>query len=657
MNSDKGAITPGMPQNEANPNNFRSFNTFPMSYDHKLTCRYGDITPFFVFDSWSDDKVPFASWHDFRNYTMSSVFQERLKMYKDYFLVPMKAILPRAWDYYIANPNQLEDIPDDAAPWISSTTIKAFWQQYSLFYNSDYRTRLINEFDFQSVLSLYVKYTILIENVFSDGGLLSYLGCKLSKYISSPNDAGYTLESYLSFFYEQLKKFISENVVRLYIPHLYRNYYLDDDFDYPNNPDYVTFHKFIELMRENSDFELVCSDESASNLTLWNDLPLRISNYIDTLSVNVSRLGAYQISCAHFMTNDKVDSIYSADLYRSMLETDYLAVNPIATYTMNGVTHLYDVLSQRVLDWAFGVSQYNLTTAEIMDHLTEKINYLYHLTSYRKSLKFGNYFTGSRTRPLAVGDVNAPVVDNSVSAIDITKNIAMQRFLNAVNKTGRKISEYSRKIIGGYVQPVDTDPKFLARDSIAIGSQEVENTSNTNTGKIVTNLRSEQSKFAFECEVSLPSIILGLVSFECKPTYSRTIDRHFFHKDRFDLFNSYFQNIGDQEIYRGEKGLGTARTPFAYQLRHMEYKQRYSIASGGYVDYLPSWSFIVDNPAGSEKGDLNLTSDFIRSSNSDFDRFYTSLTGYTLSSYFHFNIWFINECTPLRNMEFSPTIL
>lgn len=660
MNTNAPALNPANPQNEVNPKTFRNYNTFPMSYTHHLTARYGDVTPFYAFESWSSDKVPFASFHELRNYTMRSPMMNKLKMLKDYFLVPMEAILPRTWEYYIANPTQNEDIPDNAAPYISN--LANFYYQFQQLGQQSFYDILKNSGDYTDadVQSLIIKYFIAFENVVSDGGLFSLLGCKLSKYFYVDTNSGIgTLDSLFQLFYSELRETIKSGDIALYIPHTDTTYYLLFDELDSHDPRRVSWHRYLELMRENSDFilRLFLEDEAFSFMQYYIELIKLRSQDITGLTINVSRFSAYQIACHHFMSNDKVDSIYSADLCRSMFETFYLADNPIATYEMNGVTHLYDVFSNKYLTWAFGaIDVYNLP-ADTYSSCLNRIHYLYALTSFRKSLKFGDYFTGSRPRPLAVGDVNAPVTANGVSAIDITKKISVQRFLNAVNKTGRKLSEYVQQILGGYVAPVSTDPKFLARDTCFVGTQEVENTSSENQGNIVTNLRSEQSKYAFEAEVSEPSIILGLCSFEIARSYSKTIDRHFLHKDRFDMFNPYFQNIGDQEIFNAEKGLNYAKGPFAYSLRHMEYKQRFNISSGGFVEWLPSWAFIADNDNGTEMNVKNLSSDYIRSSNADFDRFYSSLTGSTLSSYFHFIIMFDNQSTPIRNMEYSPTIL
>lgn len=630
-----------------------------MSYRHYLTARYGDVTPFYVFDAWSKDKVPFSSFHELRNYTMSSPLMSKIKMYKDYFMIPYKAILPRTWDLILANPTQGDDVPDDANC-VVRDLVGSIVDMLRNLPNLPSQTGNTGD-----VLTYLIKSVFLAENVLSDGGLFSLLGCKLSKYACEYSTSGIRhISIYFNNFYDVLKDYFIDNAlyIQLYLPSLKNGVYKSFSSSDFSDDSLFTFRKYLELMRDNSDFYIktvgpLTFDSLSDIISSVGSITTTINS--SSIPINLSRLVAYQLSYFHFMTNDKIDFIYSASLYRDMLQSILYSDNAnrsltLPTFDYNGVSYQYDVFSGYNLILALSVvarGDYDGSPS-----WENALMYLLELTSFRKSLKFGDYFTGGRPQPLAVGDVNAPVVENGVSAIDITKNISMQRFLNAVNKTGRKMSDYAKKILGGYEIPVSSDPKFLARDSVYIGTQEVENTAD-NQGAVTTLLRSDNSRYAFECEVSEPCIILGLCSFEVERAYSRTIDRHFFHTDRFDMFNPYFQNIGDQEVYMAEKGLG-GLTPFAYQLRHMEYKQRYSIASGGFVHNLPSWSFISDNDESIVIPEYDYISpDFIRSNSFEFDRFYSSLSGVSYDSYFHFILKFDNQSTPIRNMEFNPTIL
>ena len=92
----------------------RSHNTFDMSYFMYKTQHYGTLEPFFVMEGVAGDKIPLQSSHDVRTFPMSSPFLSKLKLNKDYFMVPMQAILPNSWEYIFKNPSQGDDVPEDA---------------------------------------------------------------------------------------------------------------------------------------------------------------------------------------------------------------------------------------------------------------------------------------------------------------------------------------------------------------------------------------------------------------------------------------------------------------------------------------------------------------------------------------------------------------
>lgn len=658
---DVGPINPSNPQNEVSPRVMRTHNTFPMSYQHALTARFADITPFFVFDAEANDKVPFSSFHELRSYTLSSQFLDKLSMHKTYFSVPYKAIMPNTWDLYYTPPLKGDDVPADVAPSISNLLSLC---------NSILTTKfrqVNNASEELTLITQNLRVYFLIEALFSDASIMSLFGCKLSKYFRYIDDTEDTMphgafEKFSNDFLNSFRDFITyENALN----DVYITFATDDnsvDFKYYiNRTDVVYFRSLLEWLRSHPDFFVSGVPEDVSKIWSPDLLVDNLQGFrIDTTEIPISffRPVAYQLSYVHFLVNDKVDDIFSASLYRDMMLG---LVGQILDSTGFGIEGLFFTYNGNKVPYDFCSGKFiELSLSDISSSIDSDFSphyvYLMELLSIRKSLKYGDYFTGSRVAPLAVGDVTAPVVGNGVSAIELTKKTLAQRFLNAVNKTGRKLSDYMKEIRGSEIMPNPDDPKFLARDTSAVGTMEVENTAE-NQGNVVSLLRAEQSKYAFEAGIDSPSIIVGLVEFSIPRMYSKTIDRFFFKKERDDMFNPYFQNIGDQEIFVAEKTRG-GMTPFAYTLRHMEYKQRYNVASGGVVDYLPSWFFIADNKDAEDTTDIrNISPDFIRSHNTEFDRFYSSLTGVTLSSYFHFILRFVNECNPNRNMEYSPTIL
>lgn len=88
----------------------------------------------------------------------------------------------------------------------------------------------------------------------------------------------------------------------------------------------------------------------------------------------------------------------------------------------------------------------------------------------------------------------------------------------------------------------------------------------------------------------------------------------------------------------------------------MEYKQRFNYLFGDFNQApLKNMIFIADyeRPTGDM---LNIGPDYIRSYPSELDRFYKSLTGYSLGTYFHFIVLGTNELKSNRPMAFNPQI-
>lgn len=83
--------------------------------------------------------------------------------------------------------------------------------------------------------------------------------------------------------------------------------------------------------------------------------------------------------------------------------------------------------------------------------------------------------------------------------------------------------------------------------------------------------------------------------FDLPRAYGKTIERQALHLTRYDGFNPFMQFIGDQDVKRGELGVdaSTALSPFGYQLRHMEYKQRYNQVAGAFRRFLLAMSILL----------------------------------------------------------------
>lgn len=640
----------------------RSHNTFDMSYFMYKTQHYGTLEPFFVMEGVAGDKIPLQSSHDVRTFPMSSPFLSKLKLNKDYFMVPMQAILPNSWEYIFKNPSQGDDVPEDAYCRISLEAI--------FISIKNFQEKCIDSFtdsqNGQIAIRNFLGSTLLLDIIFSSGSLLYSLGYNTSRVAKIKNAAGtvYSFDQFIDVCYS----YLNIRSFSLTLDGKVFNY-VSDPSKQDNTHTYVSKHQIIDLLRQY--FPYITSSDIVVNQGVT---PLKFDNLQDSFltDVDLSRVYAYQLACYQYYVNPQVDFIYNSQLWRdnlyslidssfySVTNTNFKQSNNI-TFSINGIQVPYDYASKYYLNKVIFKVFETITPFSSFSTHFQLLSYIF---GYNSALKFGDYFTDCRTRPYSPGDMNAPVVANNVSAIDITKSISMQRFLNSVVRLGNNFGDYLRGIFGTTPSPDYHFPKFISHQEFDISGFEVANTSESQ-GNLVTNLKSQDDKFAFEVEVDMPCILIGISYFIMPSVYSQTIDRHFFHLDRFDMFNPMLQFIGDQPVDYKELttyyyNAGGSDDTFGYQSRFAEYKQRYSIATGGFSDNLPAWAYVVDKVIGNERNILPFTKQspyFIRALSSDFDRFLSGLTGNSLGHDFHFIVVYNNKCVCNRPMEVNPNIL
>ncbi len=673
--SPNGSTQPTKAVNRQGVNVARSYNQFDLSYHNFKTQHFGLYEPFFVMHGVEKDKLPLHSLHEIRTLPMQSPIMSPLQMSKDFFLVPYQAILPKTWELIYRNPSQGSDVPADANCVVTASTLYSFIDSFSEYIDNTPTSLKFSEVA-QRLLSL--------ELFFSSGSLLYNLGFKLNPLFRVPAvNGGHDNISFDTFFdllfgylFDEIAK--SSNRLKFSITDSYQHstYIVDDSrSDSFGTTFYISRSQAIDLFREKwfdisfivdpvvdlSEFSFTYSSEDI-------DLDPEGKPYV----LNLDSVLAYQVICSQYYVNPQVDFIYNCEIFRENFNSLFIDAfgskswynTEFLYFDYNGNRLSYDYFSGHYLSKVLSVAEYNWTTG------SSGSNYPYALLSYifgfRNSLRFGDYFIDSRTRPYAVGTMDAAVVDNKVSAIDITKNITMQRYLNAVVKLGNNFGDYLRGIFGTTPAPDYHFPKFISSFKTDVSGFETASTVGSveaNQGTVVSQLKSGQDVYAYEIEIDMPCIIMGISYFVMPRVYCRTRDRFFFHRDRFDMFNPFLQYIGDQPVYWSEKGAQydiTRSAPFGYQSRYAEYKQRYSVASGGFVEGLPSWAFVVDAPVQNRlylDSDATQSPDYIRCRVFEFDRFFPSMTGLSLGHRWHFIVHYNNEVKALRAMEVNPNIL
>lgn len=642
--------------NNPNVDHMRGRNVFPQSFMHPSTCRYGEVDPVLAFKAERGDVIPYKFVTDLNTFTMAAPLKSEVDMYSAAFKVPMQALYPRNWDIMQPFPNKGDDVPDD-----TRCLFRPLNFAKSL---SDGINAGLADGSFKVIRNVF-----LLELIFSAGSLFSKFNYHFDSFKFSVK-TGNQVSNNVSF-----DRYF-DNHFAPWLNNLFKTYaiilvhYGSESPDYRVTPVpeligtkfsangyYISTRRAFELLRT-GEYNITSPNIDSS---VWDSFPVWSvtggSSYL-----NIEPLVAYKSACTHFFTNPKIDYVYSWELFRDAQQSlVYGEDGLIPTFVWNGVNKQYDVFSQRVLSDAMSdLADFDSPT--YFDHSS----FWFNLLSFSRSLRYGDYFTGVHPEPLAVGDVNAPVVDSSVNAIEMVEKIQLSRLLNKVNIAGPRKDDQLVSMYGGPLPEAPKDvPIRLSLEKFNVSGFEVNNTGDLQAQSIedssknitTTNLRLTDSKFMFEVSIDEPCWLVVVQYFEAHRIYSKTMDRFAFHRDRFDDFQPDLQYIGDQEVYTQElDAAGGSEVAFAYNLRNMEYKQRYSYASGGFIDYLPSWLFITDNNDGNPPMPY-ITPEYIRSSPSEFDRFYKSLLGWSLAGYFHFITTNTNVLAPYRQMVYAPEIL
>lgn len=634
---------------------------FDLSHHHLTTLPFGQYVPFFSMECVNGDDIKLRSQHSLNTFTLKSPILSNIRMRKDYFSVPMEAILPFNWDKIITNPLFGDDVDAETVNCVLDLSVfntyketeynKSFIQLLNLMFNE------ATSWSAESDGARFNAITI-IELFFSKGSLLSRLGYNFSNLLKIDNtDEGvsYDVDGFIEDVYGHLKPSVN---IKYYGSD---NSVMSESFSLQSAEDKRKFHDFClsHCLVPTENFGIFASGYKPAYTFTF----VESSDYV--LKFNIAPVIAYQICCAHYLSNDKVDSIYSAELYRQLMQYCIYEGGFMDTFKYNDVQTRYDYLSGRAMSEAFGNMVAQFTLPEFESSLNLPFNYFINLLGMRRSLRYLDYFTGAKTHPLALGDTSVQVSSaNQVDVVDVTKGLQMQRFLNFVNRTGRKFEEYISKLNGRYVAPDYHNPQFLGSTVESLYNPTVENTSAEQfnlQNSITSTIKGDSERFAFQFDCDRPSIIIGIVSFDIVRAYANNVIREGSHIDRFDYFNPFLQHIGDQPIYgfeyRYDRFGGDITSYFGYQTRHSEYKSAVSRADSGFIDgSLPSWAFLNEELVQSPDN-VTINSNIIRSYPEELDKFYLSLPGISLSKYFHFIVDFYNIVEASRPMIANPNIL
>lgn len=738
-------IQPNNPANDPNLKPIKGYSKFQPNMSLYKTHTFGLIEPHFAFDVVPDDKkVQYRSGTDLDTQNLKAPMMTPMRVMKDTFFVPIRALLPHNADLLVTNPLTGQDIDatkvntlihfgcTTAGNRYFGDAINAMshrWWRTVAGYTGNSGTTAFGDsatFFAQLVLSNFLAYQIL-SPILSYGSLAQSLGYNFAfGYTGLRHDNGDRMDFDQTF--DILMNFVRGHVksfnITLGVPNITavnaaptidrQTLYVRCDVDHNNLENvnqYYCIRAILELIAQGyvpeaisdlaltnaADTTVYFSDTasgysrqtSSSNFVWWNGYNEQVAIGSTAEQVNINRLIGYQLLCASFYTDDAIDYVYTAKLWHENMWSLYrniyynnLASLRNAYYMLNGIEMQYDVTSAVIVqDLLNGLNDFDSLvwdsgsdsgtdgfaqfTNGIPDATYEKIAFYYNIFGYQRSLRYRDYFVGARTLPLAVGDVNVQVNSNLVNVVDVTKKIQMQRFLNQVNRVGRRVREYSAGIFG--VAPKkDTDEViFLSHIAFNVGAEETSNTGSDQLSMAQTTtskLRKNGSNFIFDSDFTEFGVVLGVTYFDVTRPLIDGLDRTLLHRDRFEMFNPFMQNIGDQPVSQMEIAPIQGAGYFGYKLRYSEYKQRTDRIAGGFKDYLPGFAFPTDindlaNPFSSSPLSLKISPDFIRSKPHEFDKFFNVLSTFSPAGYFHFIIRHDNEVSANRPMESAPSIL
>ena len=657
-------IVNGNPINQTEAVVPHNYSRFPLSEIFLDTHRFGEYHPHLVIDGYPKDKQPWRCVHNARSYTLKAPLMQDVQMHKDYFMVTQRAVLPFQSERVDKIPKLGDDVPKDAY-----TSIEDFHNKIqSLFVPMLAIVADSGETNFDRNTMLF-KFLVLAESVFSRGSLLASLGCNLSSTIlfKSATDELST-DDFFDKIISLFATWLATSALNVTIDGEQFIVVLEPSKIRPNRE--ISIRNFLQRIRDTGDWRIT----GVGSYPLSNTLLTPFLSYsLNTPSgasldypIDLQSIWAYHLACAEYFTEDQVDYIYSADLFRQYIKSLWdNSVGGPAVFTWNGMDLQYDYLSAYYFDGA--VSNFDPTTPEFLQ-------YFLTLFGYHRSLRFRDYFVGSRTRPLAIADPNGtptsvPVVGGQVDVINITKSIQGQRLLNAVMHTRSDWEGYMSAIFGETPNKDMHEPIHLAHTVDKMFVAENENTGdavyqntggeNTSQNSVTGVFRGNSGNFAFSVTPKEKCTIIGVTSYDIERCYPDMILRRFFVRDRYDQFLPQMQYIGDQPVYKHElfAADGSAfGSEFGYQSNGMQWKQMVNRCAGGFgSNKLPGYAFVLSR-SGYGSSD-HLSPDFIRARNSELDEFYLSLTGYSLGNYWHFILRQENLCDAERAMARKPQIL
>ena len=664
---------------------------FPYDLTHHefVTPRFGEVTPTMHLHTVAGDRIVFKGNDKTVLTQIDGNFMSTVNEYSDSFFVPLRSLFPHNYEKLIPNPTKGQDLPLSASPQFNMT---AFVLSYLRGVNrinffsdggmvgtlsiSELMTGSFSE-DYAEGLAFDLYYTraLALLSMMSNGQLLDYLAYRFDDSFQTK------INEFFSYLFDNLVS--SGASARLYtLPSSNMDFAMAefssnrpigtvsemrDMISYAMEGGFIIrFYDFAPVIPIDS----YLLDEIASVFESFNYVVRSYSqeiSLVDTAQKEISDLThhlnlsmplAYQQIISQYYTNNTVDNIFNAELFMQnlravMFPSNGGIVSSCPVFLYNGVETEYDLIS-------YASTYYSLIASDApVGILYRQYLFITLMFLLRNSLRYGDYFSTARPNMLAVGDLSINVEDGQVSPIDVTKNLLMQRYLNAANYIGSGFLPYFASIFGVTPSDTGTYPRFITHYKSELKSDITTNTADSQ-GKQTTNLLGFSDGNSWDCFIDDFGCLLVLKSYDVLPVYRYGRDRTFGFADRFDYFNPMLQNIGDQPILSTEFSSSMSRYGFVfgYTMRNAEYKFKVSRAHGAFVNdlkgfYLP---FPIEYyEVGTD--DTHINPNFIRDRPYFMDSVVPQMTGQTPAQYYHFIVSCVNQLQLARKIQATPPVL
>lgn len=667
---------------------------FPYDLTHHefVTPRFGEVTPTMNLHTVAGDRIVFKGNDKTVLTQIDGNFMSTVNEYSDSFFVPLRSLFPHNYEKLIPNPTKGQDLPLSALPQFNMTAFVMSYLRGENLLRIESDGDLIEEIsisqlmqldfdivdsDFSVAVDLYYTRVIALFYMLSDGQLLDYLGYRFDGRIQS------IINSFFGTLYANTLGLLQNGASLTLSYYRIEGDVLDGAMveildrrtvaTVPEYRDAIAFGLENGYIMKFSDIVYGDGVEQLDEILGFFDSSVTVRTYADEINLvdtaqkeisdlnhhlNLSMPLAYQQIIAQYYSNNTVDNIFNAELFMQNLRSVMFPANggvvssyPVFRY--NGVETEYDLIS-------YASTYYSLIASDAPAGFAVRQYYFITLMFLlRNSLRYGDYFSTARPNMLAVGDLSINVVDGQVSPIDVTKNLLMQRYLNAANYIGSGFLPYFASIFGVTPSDTGTYPRFITHYKSELKSDITTNTSN-NQGKQTTNLLGFTDGNSWDCFIDDFGCLLVLKSYDVLPVYRHGRDRTFAFSDRFDYFNPMLQNIGDQPILTTEFSprVSSWGLVFGYTMRNAEYKFKISRAHGAFVNdlkgfYLPfPVEYYYEN-----YDDTYINPNFIRDRPIFMDSVSPIVSAKTPAQYYHFIVSCVNQLQLARKIQATPPVL